>query len=654
MNTSFNFELDVHRQHFVRNSLFLVLFGVVVGGILGTIFYFILEYTNIVNPYAILGIGAGIGLAFGIVIGISLIIALKARIVPDFGSSYGVGIGTNIFIGAVIGIVFGAVVGSLFGLILQATGYIIDTDLSYPVYGMLVWIVLGLNIGVLIGLITSFGSIDIIAGGAIAGCIVGSLGSLAVFGPNWIAAGGIAAGFIVGIFIGIFSKYSVRASMGFISQPMCNYKETRDKIESDIDHSIKRAASSGRTRRYRRDGYFGNPCFGPTYASSYACWDNNDSDDCNGEVGDGCASAVVPVILMILLAGAVILLIAFISWFSVKASTKFGGVVKKGALTAFGSSASLLLIIGCNIGLTASFHQLEVYFLALIGAGIAMLIGLLIFAGQALSIKKTSLIITPGRIKWRDGISQGQLHLSSVESYDFVVLLQDIENTPEYEGFVKFILRNGTSSKVCISCWKTPGETGSSLYLQTILKHYLNQIAEKRIQEKAKHAKIKGTTILQESDKRRRTYRESIEDGKIKARANREMEVRKHVSEKEISAVRDLLDTRNKMSVNWISRVTKIPENRVIDIATLILDREYKFGYIISATTPFEISETRTEFSEEQIQKVRDLVDARKKISVSWLSQVTGLTKDQVIMIATEHLNKLLVSGYIISDDIFE
>ncbi len=132
------------------------------------------------------------------------------------------------------------------------------------------------------------------------------------------------------------------------------------------------------------------------------------------------------------------------------------------------------------------------------------------------------------------------------------------------------------------------------------------------------------------------------------------MEIRKQVSEKEISAVRDLLDTRNKMSANWISRVTKIPENRVIDIATQILDRVYKFGYIISATTPFEISETRTEFSEEQIQKVRDLVDARKKISVSWLSQVTGLTKDQVIMIATEHLNKLLVSGYIISDDIFE
>lgn len=652
VNSQFTFELDVHRKHFVRNSLFLILFGIIVGGILGTIFYFVLEYSNIVNPYAILGIGAGIGLAFGIVLGISLIIALKAQIVPDFGSSYGIGIGTNIFIGAIIGTISGAVIGSLFGLILEATGYIIDTNLSYPVYGMLVWIVLGLNIGILIGLITSFGSIDIIAGGAIAGCIVGPLGSLAVFGPNWIAAGGVAAGFIVGIIIGVFSKYSVRASMGFISQPMCSPKEFTDKIEREMEERERRSTAR-RRRRYRRYGYYRDPCYGSTYSTSYACHDSDDSDDCGGDGGSDCGQAIVPILLLILLAGAVIVLIAFISWISVKASTKFGGLVKKGALTAFGSSASILLIIGCNIGLTASFHQLEVYYIALIGAGIAMLFGLLIFGGQALSINMTSLIITPGRIKWKDGTSQGHISLANVESYNFTVLLEDTENIPEYEGFVKFNLKNGTASKACISCWKTPGKSGSSRYIQTILIHYLSQIAERRVQDKAKHDKLISKTILQDSKPKRRTYSESIEDGKIQARENREAELRKQVSEKEINAIRDLVNARDKMSANWVSRVTRIPEYRVIDIATMLLDKGYKDGYIIS-TKLLKKSKGRTQFSQEQIQKVKDIVDARKKVSVFWLSKVTGLPENQIITIATEHLDKLLVSGYIISDEIFE
>ncbi len=653
-NSDFDFELDVHREHFIRNSLFLVLFGIIAGGILGTIFYFILEYTNIINQYAILGIGAGVGLAFGIVIGICLIIALKAQIVPDFGSSYGIGFGTNIFIGAVIGMVTGAIIGSLFGLILKATGYIIYTDLSYPVYGMLIWIVLGLNIGVLIGLITSFGSIDIIVGGAIAGCIVGPLGSLAIFGPNWIVVGGVAVGLVVGAVIGVFSKYSIRASMGSISQPLCNPSELGDKIKNDIDESIRKS-----TRRRRRSRYYNrysNSCFGPTYTTSYACHDSDDSDDCGGDRdgGGSCAQALVPLILLILLAGVVIVLISFISWVSVKASTKFGGVVKKGALTAFGSSASILLIIGCNIGLTASFHNLEIYYLIIIGASIAMLIGLLLFGGQALSIKSTSLNITPRTLKWKDGTSQGLINFYNVESYNFVVLLDDQENVPEYDGHIKLNLSNGTSRKVHISCWKTPGKTGSSRYLQTILQHYLVQVAEIKVQQKARSDKIKSTTILQESDKpRRRTYRESIEDGKIQAREKRETELRKRVSEKEINAIKDLVDDRDKMSANWISRVTQIPENRVIDIATMILDKEYKNGFIVSAKQ-LEKSKVRTKFSKKQIHKVKDIVDARKKISVAYLSKVTGLTKNQVIKIATEHLDKLVVKGYIISNDIFE
>ena len=650
-NSQFEFELDVHREHFVRNFLMLILFGIVVGGILGTIFFFILEYSSITNQYAILGIGTGVGLAFGIILGICMIIALRAKIIPDFGSSYGVGIGTNIFIGAIIGIIFGAIVGSLFGLILEATDYVLDTSLSYPLYGMLVWIVLGLNIGVLVGIITSFGFIDIIAGGAIAGCIVGPCGALAVFGPDWVAAAGVAAGFFVGIFIGIFSKYSVRASMGFITQPKCNPGEATTKIENNIGKGMERTRR--RRRGYYRGGYYRDPCWGPTYSSSYACRNNDDSDDCGDEAG-GCGQVILPIILMIFLAGAVILIIAFISWISVKASTKFGKVVKKGGLTAFGSSASILLIIGSDIGLTASFHNMEFYYLALIGAGIALVIGLAIFAGQALSIKQTTLKITPRTLSWKDGITQGNINFYNIEDFEFVIQLEDQENVPEYEGHLKLNLTNGTSRKICISCWKTPGDLGSSRHIQTILLHYLNQVSEIKAQQEAHRKRFESTVVLQDDKPKRRTYRESIEENKEEAKILQEKEdILREYSEAQISEVSDLVNAQKKLSADWVSRVTQIPRNKVIAISTIILGKYYSNGFILTEKPSEELG-TQINYPPKKIQKVKDLVDVRNKISVAWLSKSTGIPEHQVVDIATRLLGRLFINGYIISDDIFE
>ncbi|MBY8995536.1 MAG: hypothetical protein KGD59_13365 [Candidatus Heimdallarchaeota archaeon] len=54
---------------------------------------------------------------------------------------------------------------------MKALDYFTEISISYPVFGMLIWVTLGLNIGALIGLLASFGLTNIIFGGIIAGVV---------------------------------------------------------------------------------------------------------------------------------------------------------------------------------------------------------------------------------------------------------------------------------------------------------------------------------------------------------------------------------------------------------------------------------------------------------------------------------------------------
>ncbi len=213
---TFDFELLYDRKKFLRNDFLLLLLSTLFGVGLGAVIDLIYLYSGITNEYAVLGIGA----VFGLILGSILLVALKSRMIEDSGVSYGVGIGTNIFIGAIIGTFFGALIGSLFGLILKVidltiiSNYIDVTGFSYPVFGMLVWISLGLNIGVLVGLIASFGFIGIIFGGALSGVIVGAIGMLAIFGPSIVIFYGSLAGIVAGSLIALLVRYSINASTG--------------------------------------------------------------------------------------------------------------------------------------------------------------------------------------------------------------------------------------------------------------------------------------------------------------------------------------------------------------------------------------------------------------------------------------------------------
>ncbi|MCK5158540.1 MAG: hypothetical protein KAR08_05260, partial [Candidatus Heimdallarchaeota archaeon] len=175
-STVFRFQLKYNQKKFMLYGLLLVIFTLLLGAGVGALIDLIYMKTNITNEYAILSIGSSIGAVSGLILGGLLLIALKSHFVEDYGSGYGLGIGTNIFIGAIIGLFLGAAVGSLFGLIMKALESVTETTLSYPVFGVLIWITLGLNIGALIGLLASFGVVQIVIGGLISGVIISAIG----------------------------------------------------------------------------------------------------------------------------------------------------------------------------------------------------------------------------------------------------------------------------------------------------------------------------------------------------------------------------------------------------------------------------------------------------------------------------------------------
>ena len=424
---SFNFELLYDKKKFTRNGFFLLILSTLLGGGLGAIIDLIYLYSGIVNQYAILGIGSGAGAVFGLVLGIFLLLALKSDLVEDYGVSYGLGIGTNIFIGGIIGTFFGTLIGSLFGLIMKLIDvtsfgdYIDATGFSYPVFGMLVWICLGLNIGVLVGLIASFGFIGIIFGGALSGVIVGAIGMLAIFGPDIVILYGSLAGLVAGSLIALLVRYSINASIGKPDQVSFGClgcfgsKEeatTATVIATGATAGTAAAVATTRDQRKRPRA---------VRSSSSSCnggsnCDCGSSSSCDGG-GEGLAIAIAFIVIVLV----VIVLVSFISMVSARASVRLGDNVKRGALTAFGACFSVFLIIGANVGLTESFHNILFEYNVLIGAGIALIFASLIFASLRLSLGDSNIKITPQKMEWKDRHTKGSIAFINIDKFEMAL-----------------------------------------------------------------------------------------------------------------------------------------------------------------------------------------------------------------------------------------
>ncbi|HUU78816.1 MAG TPA: hypothetical protein VMX55_10750 [candidate division Zixibacteria bacterium] len=552
----FDFRLILKDKKFVRNGILLVIASALIGGGVGALIDLIYLYSGITNEYAILGIGAGVGAISGLLLGIILSIALKSRMVEDFNVSYGAGIGTNVFIGAIIGIMFGVLIGSLFGIILEAAKLTIGTEFSYIVYGMLVWIVLGLNIGVLIGLIASFGTIQITTGGGISGFIVGGIGILAIFGPNILVLAGCLVGLIFGLFTAIFLKYSLEASIGNVEYPSCTKScESCDIFEQKI---LREPEDPQRKRR----------------TTTSSCNGSSDCGSCDGGSCDGnCGEAAVPIILVVLIAIPIVILVWVLSWGGTKASVKLGDTVKRGAFTAVGACFSIFVIIGSNVGLTESFHNMLFEYNVLIGAGLGLVFSALIIGVIALSQRKAFITITPTGFIWKDGTTSGRVLFYNIEDFEFKKQQKKGEKPKYgYEDYFKFNTIDGKAYTVTISGWRTPDESYSSDQIQSILLYYIEQVKDS-IQDQQ-------TTLEEEPE----SYIADLRTRELKGYSFSEFE--SSITEVMVAKVASLIENQAKysamnISINWISTVTDIEENIVEEIATTYLNYEIRGGYVL-------------------------------------------------------------------------
>ncbi|NHJ03278.1 MAG: hypothetical protein EAX90_00480 [Candidatus Heimdallarchaeota archaeon] len=554
----FDFKLMHDNKKFVRNGIFLMIASALIGGGVGALIDLIYLYSGITNEYVILGIGAGVGAVSGLLLGLILSIALKSRMVEDFNVSYGAGIGTNVFIGAIIGIMFGVLIGSLFGIILEAVKFTIGTEFSYIVYGMLVWIVLGLNIGVLIGIIASFGTIQIITGGGIAGFIVGGIGILAIFGPNITVVMGCAGGVIFGLFTAMFLKYSLEASVGNVQYPSSCTKPC------DIcdNHGQKFLRDPEEERRKRR-------------ATSSCCNGSGDCGSCDGGGScDGdCGEAAAPILLVVLIAIPIVILVWVLSWGGTKASVKLGDTVKRGAFTAVGACFSIFVIIGSNVGLTESFHNMLFEHNVLIGAGLGLVFSALIIGAIALSQRKSFIKITPTSFSWKDGTTSGRVLFYNIEDFEFKKQQKKGEKPKYgYEDYFKFNTIDGKAYTVTISGWRTTDESYSSDQIQSILLYYIEQVKDSIQDQQA---------TLEEDPE---SYIADLRTRELKGYSFSEFE--SSITEVMIAKVASLIENQAKysamnISINWISTVTDIEENIVEEIVTTYLNYEIRGGYVL-------------------------------------------------------------------------
>jgi hypothetical protein len=549
-DSTFKLNLQYDRKKSLRNSFLLIILSTIIDAAIGVVFYYILQFAGLTNQYVILGIGCGIGAVFGLFIGIILLLALRWDIVDEVGSGYGRGLGTNVFIGAVIGTLAGTGFGSLFGLILKALDATLnfaldfDIELHYSVFGMLIWIVLGLNIGVLVGLITSFGFVKIVVGGAISGAIVGGIGMVAVFGIDVIVLIGIIVGLFVGSFIGVMIKYSIDASMGKIKalKGLSSCFE-RDKLESSfmggIDEERKRRRSSS--------------CNGSGFGSC-----DCGTGDCSGGGGD--CEGLAAIFLVALIAIPIIIILVVVSWMSAKVSQKFGQTVQKGALTALGASLSISTIIGSNLALSNSYSFLPLWKMVVIGGALGLTFGLLITIANNLSYKFNTLSITKYGISWKDRHTEGKVSFSNIIEYSIETRQKRLE-TKETEQILNCILLHGEKKEILVDCWKTPAEFSSTSYVKYIVDYYKQQQVK---QELALESSF-DEPLYDNSD----TISDLMDDSGAMILDEYYIDEQYpdlKIEESEIEEVRELIENKESISVNWISTVTKIPYVKVLAI----------------------------------------------------------------------------------------
>jgi len=576
-NKNYEFKLIQDEKKAIRNGLLLIVLSIGFGAGVGAIIDLIYLYTGITNEYAIMGIGSGVGAILGVFLGLILLAALKSKMVDDFSSSYGAGIGTNVFVGSVIGLFFGVIVGSLFGLILEVLKFTNVSNLSLPVFAILIWTVLGLNIGALVGVIASFGT-NITIGGAIAGVIVGAIGMLAIFGPDVLIAVGGAIGLVMGIINGIFIKYGLEANKGKVEYPKFCGKMTSctEKSGSSFLGEPRRDTRKKRAPSSNCGGCgSGNDCSG--------CGSGGDEDcvGCCAGVGGaggaggaggcgacgGCGGCTIGSTgIAALLAIPIILLIIGLSF-------KFGGTVKRGALSAIGASFSILLIIGSNVGLTEAYHNMLFEHNVLIGAGIGLIYGVMIFAIHRLSIKKSFIEINISRLTWMDRHTTASVKFDNIRDYEFTRELRtDLKKEGCYEDYFKFTTYNESREKVLINCWATPEGSDPTEHIQTILEYYLSK-REIPLATKKTVDELFKDEIAEEQKMETKSKTSEI--------SGYSFDLNPAITQNMVNNITNLIEKPKSVSITWLCAVTSYEKEIVEEIITMHLGLVIDEGKVV-------------------------------------------------------------------------
>ncbi|MHA1171303.1 MAG: hypothetical protein ACTSQ3_04400, partial [Candidatus Heimdallarchaeota archaeon] len=199
--------------------------------------------------------------------------------------------------------------------------------------------------------------------------------------------------------------------------------------------------------------------------------------DCTACGTEACAFLSVFAVVLI----PIIILIAVLTWVSRKASIRLGGVMRRGALTAIGSSFSIFLIIGSNVGLTEAYHNMLLEQNILMGVSVGLFFGLLIFIALRLSIKVSAIEITPEKITWKDRHTNGTIRFEDIVEFFFEKEQRNTEiPVKSLEDY--FILTDdiGETDRIVINCWETPENIYSTDFLESILTYYINKVREQK------------------------------------------------------------------------------------------------------------------------------------------------------------------------------
>ncbi|NHJ86517.1 MAG: hypothetical protein FK734_13715 [Asgard group archaeon] len=564
---SFIFDLEYNRKKFLRNGFLLLIGCSLVGGLTGVILDALFAFTGISKFFDFYLFGSGIGAIIGLILGLALFLSLRSKTIIGFGASYGVGIGANIFIGGVTGALLGLIGGPIYAVILNTQNIDLSITINLYLFGVLIWIAIGFNIGLIVGLFSSVSYSGIVFFGAAIGAITGTLSTLVIVGIDVPVFYGTLIGLALGGFSGVLLNYSISYSLNIPFKLDFRSYGTATSITRDAaiaTHYTKNYTPTAQPITVSSDTSDDETQRGSDY-DDYAVPFSCGFSDCSTSFEGDCAAFIIGAILLgivaafIVVVAFIILLTKIILKLTEIMTERMGSTVKRGALSLLGLSFSTFLLIGVNIGLTESIYNLPLIYNLPIGFGIGLLFASLFFIAISISFKSAKLVITPKVIRWTDRNSTGLVYFKDIVSYEFnIKKIKSKTGSYNYDDSINFSTKNQKRYKVLLNGWYTPIERNSAVYIKYILSHYLN--LQDQFKEELTEEELLNEFDSEVSQKSKSSYTFSVKLDTI--------------TDTMVQEVSDNLNLVKRATVSWLTARTNYSKAIIRQIVTVHLGYE--------------------------------------------------------------------------------